>query len=95
MNGPHAQASFQWGKERLGGISKMGNPTLRKLLVLGAMAMLRRAKNKEAGLDWVRRLPTRRPSKVVAIAMGNKTVRVAFALLSRGEVYRKPATMAA
>jgi transposase len=88
---PHSSG----GKERLGGISKMGNPTLRKLLVLGAMAMLRRAKNNEAGLDWVRRLLTRRPGKVVAVAMANKTARVAFALLSKGEVYKKPATMAA
>lgn len=87
---PHSSG----GKERLGGISKMGNPTLRKLLVLGALAMLRRAKNNEAGLDWVRRLLTRRPGKVVAVAMANKTARVAFALLSKGEVYREPAAAA-
>lgn len=69
----------------------MGNPTLRKLLVLGAMAMLRRAKNAEPGLDWVARLPARRPGKVVAVALANKTARIVFALLSKGEVYRKPA----
>ena len=84
---PHSSG----GKERLGRISKMGNPTLRKLLVLGAMAMLRRAKNAEAGLEWVTRLLARRPGKVVAIALANKTARIAFALLSKGEVYRKPA----
>ena len=88
---PHSSG----GKERLGSISKMGNPTLRKLLVLGGMGILRRAKNNEAGLDWVRQLLTRRPGKVVAVAMANKTARVAFALLSKGEVYRKPAKMAA
>lgn len=88
---PHSSG----GKERLGRISKMGNPTLRKLLVLGAMAMLRRAKNNEVGLDWVRRLLMRRPGKVVAVAMANKTARIAFAILSKGEIYRKPAAIAA
>ncbi|HEY6870746.1 MAG TPA: IS110 family transposase, partial [Novosphingobium sp.] len=66
---PHSSG----GKERLGHISKMGNPTLRKLLVLGALAMLRRAKNAEPGLEWVARLLARRPGKVVAVALANKT----------------------
>jgi transposase len=87
---PHSSG----GKERLGRISKMGNPTLRKLLVLGAMAMLRRARNAEAGLEWVVRLLGRRPGKVVAVALANKTARIAFALLSKGEVYRNPAAAA-
>ena len=64
--------------------------TLRKLLVLGAMAMLRRARNAEAGLEWVVRLMARRPVKVVAVALANKTARIAFALLSKGETYRNP-----
>lgn len=84
---PHSSG----GKERLGHISKMGNPTLRKLLVPGALAMLRRAKNAEPGLEWVARLLARRPGKVVAVALANKTARIVFALLSKGEVYRKPA----
>lgn len=87
---PHSSG----GKERLGKISKMGNQTLRKLLVLGAMAMLRRAKNGEAGLAWLARISARRPGKVAAVALANKTARIAFALLSRGEVYRKPAAAA-
>ena len=84
---PHSSG----GKERLGRISKMGNPALRKLLVLGAMAMLRRARNAEAGFEWVRQLLTRRPGKVVAVALANKTARIVFALLRKGEVYRNPA----
>lgn len=87
---PHSSG----GKERLGRISKMGNPTLRKLLVLGAMAMLRRAKNAEAGLEWITRLLGRRPGKVAAVALANKTARIAFALLSKGETYRNPAVAA-
>lgn len=73
----------------------MGNPALRKLLVLGAMAMLRRARNAEAGLEWVVRLLARRPGKVAAVALANKTARIAFALLRKGENYRNPAAATA
>lgn len=88
---PHSSG----GKERLGRISKMGNPALRKLLVLGAMAMLRRARNAEAGFEWVVRLLSRRPGKVAAVALANKTARIVFALLSKGGVYRNPAAVLA
>ena len=47
---PHSSG----GKERLGGISKMGNPMLRSLLVLGASAVLRHVKNKANGRMAVR-----------------------------------------
>ena len=82
---PHSSG----GKERLGRISKMGNPTLRKLLVMGAMSILRRAKNAETAPQWIKGLLARRPSKVVAIAMANKAARIAFALLTKGDVYRR------
>lgn len=89
------KAHSSGGKDRLGHISKMGNPALRKLLVLGAMAMLRRARNAEAGLEWVVRLLARRPGKVAAVALANKTARIAFALLRKGENYRNPAAATA
>ena len=82
---PHSSG----GKERLGRISKMGNPTLRNLLVLGAMSVLRRAKNAESAHRWITGLLARRPAKVVAVAMANKAARIAYALLTKGEVYRK------
>ena len=82
---PHSSG----GKERLGRISKMGNPTLRKLLVMGAMSILRRAKNAETAPQWIKGLLARRPSKVVAIAMANKAARIAFALLTKGDIYRR------
>jgi integrase len=78
---------------RVGEIAQMRGSDI--IQMEGIWVMLRRAKNNEAGLDWVRQLLTRRPGKVVAIAMANKTARVAFALLSKGEVYRKPAAMVA
>lgn len=88
---PHSSG----GKERLGGISKMGNPTLRNLLVLGAMSIMRYAKNAESAPQWVAGLLARRPAKVVAVAMANKAARIAFAVLRKGEVYRKSLVSAA
>ena len=51
------------GKERLGGISKMGNPTLRSLLVCGATSGLRRAKGNDKAPRWLIGLLARRPSR--------------------------------
>lgn len=88
---PHSSG----GKERLGGISKMGNRSLRNLLVLGALSILRFAKKAEGAPQWLAGLLSRRPAKVAAVAMANKTARIAFALLSKGEVYRRPPVSAA
>jgi transposase len=78
------------GKERLGGITKMGDRYLRKLLVVGATSVVRRARGgatSGAG-DWVRALLERKPARVVTVAMANKTARIAWAILARGETYR-------
>ncbi len=81
------------GKERLGRISKQGNPYIRRLLVIGATSMLRYARAKTApGADWVNGLLERRPPRLVTVAMANKTARIAWALLARGETYQAPAT---
>ncbi len=77
------------GKDRLGRISKMGDGYLRKLLVVGATSVIRRAKaDALAAGPWVRSLLERRPARVVTVAMANKTARIAWAILTRGEVYR-------
>lgn len=79
------------GKERLGRISKMGDRYLRKLLVVGATSVIRRARTSTCGAAaWIRSLLERRPARVVTVAMANKTARVAWALLARGGVYRVP-----
>ena len=81
------------GKERLGRISKQGNPYIRRLLVIGATSMLRYARAKTApGADWVNSLLERRPPRLVTVAMANKTARIAWALMVREETYRAPAT---
>lgn len=77
------------GKDRLGRITKMGDGYLRKLLVVGATAVLRRAVHAETKTaDWVRRLLERKPPRLVSVALANKTARIAFAVLSRQEAYR-------
>ena len=76
------------GKERLGGISKMGNPTLRSLLVCGATSVLRRAKGNDKAPRWLIGLLARRPFKVVAVALANKMARIIWALLTKGGTYR-------
>jgi transposase len=80
------------GKDRLGRISKMGDRYLRKLLVVGATSVMRRARTGAlAAAPWIRSLLERRPARVVTVAMANKTARIAWAVLARGEVYRAPA----
>lgn len=77
------------GKERLGRISKMGNGYLRKLLVVGATSVIRRARTSTSdSATWIKALLERRPARVVTVAMANKNARIAWAVLARGEVYR-------
>jgi len=80
------------GKDRLGRISKMGDGYLRKLLVVGATSVIRRAgTNNTATGVWIRSLLERKPARVATVAMANKTARIAWVVLVRGEVYRAPA----
>jgi transposase len=80
------------GKERLGRISKMGDRYLRKLLVVGATSVIRRARTDAlAAAPWIRSLLERRPARVVTVAMANKTARIVWAVLARRDVYRAPA----
>lgn len=62
------------------------------MLVLGATAVLRYARDNEKAkaLPWLAALLTRRPFKVVAVALANKMARIIWALLVKGRAYRKP-----
>jgi transposase len=83
------------GKQKLGPISKQGDRYLRRLLVIGAHAVLRRAKQSPQNYPWLTQLLARRPFKVVAVALANKMARVAWALLAKGGTYRVPQLAAA
>ena len=77
------------GKAKQGGISKAGNAYLRRLLFIGAVAVIRSQRAQEAE-SWLGRLLERRPAKVAAIAIANKTARVIWAMLRSGDAYRAP-----
>ena len=76
------------GKERLGSISKQGDRYLRRLLIVGALAVIKSARTRPDRYPWVVALLGRRPAKVVAVALANKMARIAWAILAKGETYR-------
>jgi transposase len=77
------------GRERLGRISKQGDPYVRKLLVVGAHAVLRFSRNEASGpKKWATDLLARKPHNVVAVALANKMARIAWAMMVSGERYR-------
>ena len=84
------------GKTRLGRITKAGNREIRRLLVLGATSMVYRAEqwNSAAGA-WTRGLLERRPVRLVTMALANKMALIAWALMTRKEVYRTTGRAAA
>lgn len=76
------------GKERLGRVSKMGNRYLRKLLVVGAHAVLYHHKPHEDALrSWAKKLMQTKPFKLVAVALANKMARIAFAIMRGKTTY--------
>ena len=76
------------GKTKLGPITKMGNQYLRKLLVVGAHAVLVHAsKHNDPLRNWARKLLETKPFKLVAVACANKLARMAFALMSQNTRY--------
>jgi transposase len=80
------------GKTVLGGVSKRGNQYLRRLLLQGAMAVLRRLEGEtDARSVWLQQLRARRGTQVAAVALANKNARVLWALRATGEVYRQAA----
>lgn len=81
------------GKARLGAVSRMGQRDLRRLLIIGAMSVIRWAARRGAPAgSWLARMLAKKPRLLVATALANKMARIAWALLARGEVYRVPAT---
>src|ERR1700688_1745076 len=78
------------GKQKLGAISKQGDRYLRRILVVGACAVLKQARRQPEKHPWLTQLLARRPFKVVAVALANKMARVAWALLAKGGTYRAP-----
>jgi transposase len=80
---PHSSG----GKEKLGGISKQVDGYLRRLLVVGATAVMRKARQDASYQPWLAQLLERKPVKLATVALANKTARIAWAIMTRKEVY--------
>lgn len=77
------------GKQRLVSISRAGDERLRALLVNGATSVIRQAKpGRKNASAWLLQLLARKPRKLAAVALANKTARIAWAMMTRGETYR-------
>jgi transposase len=77
------------GKERLGRTSKRGDKYIRSLLIAGAVSVLRQARNRSTrDGEWMRGLLARKPIKVAAMALANKTARIVWAVMMRSDGYR-------
>jgi len=80
------------GKTRLGRITKAGDRSLRRLFVMGAFGLIKRARIEPAKASpWLLSLLERRPALVAAVALANKLARVVWAILTQGGTYRAPA----
>ena len=83
------------GKERLGRTTKMGERSLRRLLILGASAVTKvAARNPDRANAWLAGMLQRKPRMLITVALANKTARIVWALLAHGGTYRAPARAA-
>jgi transposase len=84
------------GKQRLGATTKMGERSLRRLLLLGANSVIikRHVHATARPGTWLAGLIARKPPMLVRVALANKMARIVWALMARGEVYRAPAVAA-
>jgi transposase len=84
------------GKNRLGRITKTGNSEIRRMLVLGATSMVHRAEQWDSAAgQWLRGVLQRRPVRLATVALANKVARIAWAVMTRNEVYRAAGRSAA
>jgi transposase len=84
------------GKQKLGAISRMGERTLRRLLIIGASAVvLQTSKRGAPAGSWLEGMLARKPRMLVTVALANKMARTVWALLVKHEDYRAPVPVAA
>jgi transposase len=79
------------GRQKLGKTSKMGERTLRRLLIIGASAVVRWTARKGAPAgSWLARMMACKPRMLVTVALANKMARIIWALMVKGGIYRAP-----
>ena len=84
------------GKQRLGATTKMGERSLRRLLILGANSVIikRHVHATARPGTWLAGMLMRKPPLLVRVALANKMARIVWALMARGGVYQSPAAAA-
>jgi transposase len=84
------------GKQRLGATTKMGERSLRRLLIIGANSVIIKRSAHQAARPgtWLAGMLSRKPSMLVRVALANKMARIVWALMIKGESYRAPAAAA-
>ena len=84
------------GKQRLGATTKMGERSLRRLLIIGANSVIikRQVHASARPGTWLGAMLTRKPPMLVRVALANKMARIVWALMARGGVYQSPAAAA-
>jgi transposase len=75
------------GKVRLGVITRAGDEALRSVLVVGATAVIQQAQRSGKASPWLAALLKRKSPKLAAVALANKTARVAWKMMLTGETY--------
>jgi transposase len=75
------------GKVRLDGITRAGDEGLRSVLVLGATTVIQHAQRGGRQSPWLTQLLKRKPPKLAAVALANKTARIAWKLMVTGKDY--------
>ncbi|WP_112311428.1 IS110 family RNA-guided transposase [Pseudogemmobacter bohemicus] len=84
------------GKQRLGATTKMGERSLRRLLIIGANSVIikRHVHASARPGTWLGGILTRKPPMLVRVALANKMARIVWALMAHGDVYKAPAAAA-
>ena len=84
------------GKQRLGATTKMGERSLRRLLIIGANSVIIKRHVHAAARPgtWLAKMLTRKPPMLVRVALANKMARIVWALMARGGVYQSPVAAA-
>jgi len=84
------------GKQRLGATTKMGERSLRRLLIIGANSVIIKRHVHAAAQPgtWLAGMLSRKPPMLVRVALANKMARIVWALMARGGIYQSPATVA-
>jgi transposase len=84
------------GKQRLGATTKMGERSLRRLLIIGANSVIikRHVHAAARPSSWLAGMLTRKPPMLVRVALANKMARIVWALMARGGVYQSPVVAA-